>query len=269
MAAQIRAAELRIIETRNAVVTGVAIQVKVDEVSAQIAQAKHYHGQLQDGVSDMKLELADLCGLPRRYRTRSGASGWLYRRRRPRKRKWPFTAALAHNPEIESAAHQVEKARAALRAARAEYIPDIGAFAQHIYQDGAPFISRNNGAFGVHMNWTVFEFGKRRNQVIERTEEIAQAEENLTRLRNRIKIDVEKAVRKVNRAETGVESARALVASTTEARRVASDQAETGMANRSVFLESDASMLNAQADLLRAEYDRNVAAAELVRLMGQ
>ena len=36
-----------------------------------------------------------------------------------------------------------------------------------------------------------------------------------------------------------------------------------------MFLESDASMLNAQADLLRAEYDRNVAAAELVRLMGQ
>jgi hypothetical protein len=27
-------------------------------------------------------------------------------------------------------------------------------------------------------------------------------------------------------------------------------------------------MLNAQADLLRAEYDRSVAAAELARLMG-
>src|SRR5262249_24542458 len=46
--AQIRAAELRIIETRNAVVTGVALEVKADEVRAQIAQAKHVHGQLQD-----------------------------------------------------------------------------------------------------------------------------------------------------------------------------------------------------------------------------
>jgi hypothetical protein len=59
--------------------------------------------------------------------------------------------ALAHNPEIESAAHQVEKARAALLAGRAEYIPEVGAFAQYIYQDGAPFLTRNNGAFfGAH-----------------------------------------------------------------------------------------------------------------------
>ena len=62
--AQIRAAELRITETRNAVVTGVALEVKAAEVRAQIAQARHVHGQLQDAVTDMKEELADLCGLP-------------------------------------------------------------------------------------------------------------------------------------------------------------------------------------------------------------
>ena len=62
--AQIRAAELRIDETRNAVDTGVVLEVKATEVRAQIAQAKHVHGQLQDAVADMKEELADLCGLP-------------------------------------------------------------------------------------------------------------------------------------------------------------------------------------------------------------
>ena len=64
MDAQIRAAELRIVETRNAVDTGVALEMKAAEVRAQIAQAKHALGQLQDAVADMKLELADLCGLP-------------------------------------------------------------------------------------------------------------------------------------------------------------------------------------------------------------
>ena len=66
MDAQIRAAELRITETRNAVDTGVALEVKAAEVRAQIAQAKHVLGQLQDAVADMKLELADLCGIARR-----------------------------------------------------------------------------------------------------------------------------------------------------------------------------------------------------------
>ena len=87
-------------------------------------------------------------------------------------------------------------------------------------------------------------------------------------MRNRVRIDVEKAVRKLNRAETGVLSAKELVTATTEARRVSSNQVEAGTANRSVFLESEASMLSAQADLLRAEYDRSVAAADLARLTG-
>jgi multidrug efflux pump subunit AcrB/outer membrane protein TolC len=265
--AQIRAAELRIVETNNAVVTGVALEVRAAEVRSQIAQAKHVHGQLEDAVADMTQDLADFCGLPvdtvLQLEPIEGSEA-----NTPATTDAAVETALAHNPEIESAAHEVEKARAALRAAHAEYIPEVGVFAQHIYQNGAPFLSHNNGAFGVHMTWTILEFGKRRGQVSERSAEIAQAEENLARLRNRVRIDVEKAVRKLNRTETEVASARELVTATTEARRVASDEAEAGTANRSVFLESEASMFNAQADLLRAEYDRSVAAADLTRLVG-
>jgi len=265
--AQIRAAELRITETRNAVVTGVALEVKAAEVRSQIAQARHVHGQLQDAVMDMKEELADLCGLPVDTELQLSLLDGSGSDPSPEPEA-AVDSALAHNPEVEAAAHQLEKARAALRAARAEYIPEVSAFAQHIYQDGAPFLTHNNGAVGLHMTWTIFEFGKRRGQVSERSAEVAQAEENLARLRNRVRIDVEKAVRKLNRAETGVNSARELVAATAEGRRVASDEAEAGTANRSVFLESESSMLNAQADLLRAEYDRSVAAADLIRLTG-
>ena len=264
--AQIRAAELRIAETRNAVETGVALEVKADEVRAQIAQARHVLGQLQDAVSDMTLELADLCGLPVDTALQLAQPAALADP--PPDSESSVRLALAENPEIDAAAHQVEKARAALRAARAEYIPDISAFAQHIYQDGAPFLSRNNGALGLRMTWTMFEFGKRRGQVSERESEVAQAEENLAHLRNRVRIDVEKAVRKVNRAETEIASARELLTTNTEARRVASDQVESGTANRSAFLDSEASVFNAQADLLRAEYDRSVAAADLARLTG-
>jgi outer membrane protein TolC len=263
--AQIRAAELRIVETRNAVNIGVALEVKAAEVRSQIAQAKHVLGQLQDAVADMTEELADLCGLPVDTELELGLPDTAVSDPSP---DAAVETALAHNPEIEAAAQQLEKARAALRAARADYIPEVGAFVQHIYQDGAPFLTHNNGAVGLHMTWTIFEFGKRRGQVAERSAEIAQAEENLTRLRNRVRTDVEKAVRKVNRAETGVLSAKELVTSTTEFRRVSSDQAEAGTANRSVFLDSEASMFSAQADLLRAEYDRSVAAADLVRLTG-
>ena len=58
------------------------------------------------------------------------------------------------------------------------------------------------------------------------------------------------------------------MASTTEARRVASDRVEAGTANQSALLDAEAAMSGAQADLLRAEYDRSVAAADLARLEG-
>ena len=44
--------------------TGVSLEVKAVEVQAQIAQATHVSGQLQDAVMNMREELADLCGLP-------------------------------------------------------------------------------------------------------------------------------------------------------------------------------------------------------------
>jgi outer membrane protein TolC len=265
--AQIRAAELRITEVGHAVVTGVALEVKAAEVRAQTAQARHVRGQLQDAVADMKLELADLCGFTPDTELELANPDGVASEPSP-SIEAAVAAALSHNPEIDAAARQLEKARAAVRAARAEYIPEIGAFASHAYQNGAPFLSRNNGAVGLRLTWTMFEFGKRRGEVSARAAEVAQAEQNLERLRNRIRIDVEKAVRKLNRTETGVLSAKELLATTTEVHRVTGDQVEADTANRSALLEAQSTFLSAQADLLRAEFDRGVAAADLARLVG-
>jgi multidrug efflux pump subunit AcrB/outer membrane protein TolC len=268
MDAQIHAAELRIVETQTAVISGVSLQLKADQVRSQIADAKHGLGQLEDNIADLKEELADLMGLP--LDSDLELTSPVVTDSSLVKPALEFvSAALSHNPEIESAESQVEKARAAVRAARAEYIPEIGAFAQYIHQDGAPFISANNGVVGFHMTWTVFEFGKRHNQVLERTAQVAEAEESLAHTKKRVQLDVEKAVRRLNRADTALESAKQLLASTTESRRVTADEVEAGFTNRSALLDVEAGLLSAQASFLQAEYDRSVAAADLARLGGE
>jgi outer membrane protein TolC len=265
MDAQIRAVELRTVETRNAVDTGVALEMKAAEVRAQIAQAQHARGQLQDAVADMKLEVADLTGLPLDTDFNLAAPDASASDSAPTT-TGAVQVALARNPEIEAAGRQIEKARAGESAARAEYIPEVGAFVQYIHENGAPFVSPNNGAIGLNLKWTVFEFGKRRGQVSERQAQVAQAEENLVQVRRRVQVDVEKAVRKLNRTETALDSAKQLLASATEARRVTSDRVEAGTANQSALLDAEAAISGAQADLLRAEYDRSVAAADLARV---
>ena len=107
--AQIRAAEQRTVETRNAIDTGVALEMKAAEVRVQIAQAQHARGQLQDAVADMKLELADLAGLPLDTELALAAPAGPEPDPAPEAAS-AVKAALAHNPEIDAAAHQLDKA---------------------------------------------------------------------------------------------------------------------------------------------------------------
>jgi multidrug efflux pump subunit AcrB/outer membrane protein TolC len=268
MDAQIHAAELRIVETQTAVISGVSLQLKADQVRSQIAEAKHELGRFDDNISDLKEELADLMGLPLDSDLEL-ASPVVSDSDLVKPAMAFVSAALSRNPEIEGAALQVEKARAGVRAARAEYIPEIGAFAEYVHQDGAPFLSPNNGVVGLHMTWTMFEFGKRKGQVLERTAQVAEAEESLAHTRKRVQLDVEKAVRRLNRADTALNAAKQLLASTNESRRVTSDEVQAGFTNRSALLDVEAGLLGAQASLLQAEYDRSVAAADLARLGGE
>jgi outer membrane protein TolC len=179
------------------------------------------------------------------------------------------TEALAHNPEVAAAEETLKKARAGLSAARAEYIPEIGAFAQYVHQDGVPLLTENNGVAGLKMNWTLLEFGKRSGQVHERQAQVSEAEENLGQVENRVRVDIEKEVRKVRRAETGLEAARESVAARAEMRRITANQVEAGTANPSALKEADGQLAEAEAGLFQAEMERSTASAELARTVGR
>ena len=105
---------------------------------------------------------------------------WICRRERSALR-----TALNDNPEIKQAAQGLAKARAAHAAAKAEYIPDITAFARYSYQNGVPFVDRNFGTFGIHFTYDIFDSGRRRALIHERHDEISEAEENLRRAQGR------------------------------------------------------------------------------------
>ena len=107
--------------------------------------------------------------------------------------------AWSENPEILAAEEAVRKARAGVTAAKSAYIPDITAYARQSYQDGVPFLVRNFGTFGVNLDWDVFDFGKRRAAVREREAQLAEAEENLRRLKEEVAVAIERSYNKVER----------------------------------------------------------------------
>ena len=262
----IAAGDERLGEARNGVEAGAVLELKVLEGQALIADARHKLGTLEDAISDMKVEFNDLAGLPLETEvelvapepaTTDGPTGDLEAK------------AIEHNPEVAAARELLAKARAGLTAARAEFIPEVGAFAQYVHQDGVPLLTENNGVVGLKMSWTLLDFGKRTGQVHERKAQVAEAEENLRHAENRARVEIEKGLRKVRRTETGLEAARESVAARAEMRRITANQLEAKTVNASSLKEAEAQLAEAEAGLFQAEAERATARAELERTLGE
>jgi multidrug efflux pump subunit AcrB len=272
---RIRAGEKRLDEARRGVESGVVLDVKVLEGEAQLATARHALGALEDAIDDMSIQFNDLLGLPLNTdftlvepEQDKEPSGPAASTGTPGSVQDLEAEALANNPNLMSARHTLEKARAGLNAARAEYIPDVTGFVQNIHQNGTPLLPNNTEIVGFKSDWTISEFGKRIGLVKERHAQVSEAKENVQHTESRVRIDIEKGLRKLNRTQDELDAARRQVKAATENLRIAGDQVHTSTANVSVLREAEAQLAEAQAQLFDAEKDRAIAQAELERTLG-
>ncbi|MBV8570845.1 MAG: TolC family protein [Acidobacteriaceae bacterium] len=218
-------------------------------------------------LDDLKTELNDLLGLPLNTQLELDASV-------PTSfdsfdKAQFLKVAWEENPEILAAEETVKKARAGVAAAKTAYIPDITAYARHSYQDGVPFLVRNFGDFGVHLSYDVFDFGKRRAAVREREDQLAEAEQNLERLKEDVAVSIERTYNKVERTKTMVDVAHQVVALRDENDRLAGNQLTYGVVHVSERRQASAARYKAQADLLQASLGYLLARAELEQAAGR
>ena len=264
---RIAAAQEKLRESRDAVTAGAVLEVAAIGSRAGVLESRHALLAVEDQMADLRMELNEVLGLPLDTRLELVQPEAAELTAVPLEE---FTkAALASNPEVGAAEALVEKAHAGVRAARAEYIPDLSAFGRHIYQSSVPFLARNNGMFGFSLNWNVFDFGKRHETVAERQAGLAAAEANLRRLREHALVDVEKSYRKLERARQMIEVAREALALRRESERIANDQFSLGVIPPASFEESRAARARAEADALQAELGYRLARAELDRAAGR
>jgi multidrug efflux pump subunit AcrB/outer membrane protein TolC len=273
---RIRAGEQSLDEARKGVESGVVLEEKVLGGEAQLAEARHALGAVEDAIDDMEVQFDDLLGLPLATKCEltepdqgSESSTSAAPAATTISAEDLESEALKNNPAVASARHTLEKARAGLNAAHAEYIPDITGIAQNIHQNGAPLLPTNTEVVGFQSQWTISEFGKRIGLVHERKAQVAEAQENLQHTKNQVRIDMEKELRKLNRTNDELDAARRLVKDRTEMLRIAGDQVHTSTANFSALRDAEAQLADAQAQLFDAEMDRAIAQAELNRTEGR
>ena len=177
--------------------------------------------------------------------------------------------ALDAHPEIHEANAEVEKASAGVRFAKRQYIPNLEAFARYSYQDNVPFLARNFGTFGLHLTWDVFDFGKRRATVLQREAQLAQAQENLRRLKEQVVVGIEQSYNKLQRIRNLVQVASQVVTLRREGERLAVNQLMQGVALMSDRRQATAATYKAQADFLQASLGYLLAWAELEQAVGR
>jgi outer membrane protein TolC len=218
-------------------------------------------------VSDLNTELDDLLGLPLDTKLDLQPIEAIGPNKRPLEEY--VQSAWTNNPEIASAEESINKARAAVKSAKSAFIPDITAFATDTWQNGVPFLVTNFGMVGVQLDYDVFDFGKRRAAVREHEAQLAEAEENLKRLKDSISAQVERDYNAVERTKNLVAVADQVVALRRESERLSKNQVTEGVVTVANTLEAASATYKSQVDQLQANLNYTLAWAELKQAIGQ
>jgi outer membrane protein TolC len=247
---------------------GSTLEQDLIDSRAQFLQAKQELLTTDLQLSDLKLKLNDLTGLPLSTTLDLDPAVPEFQQTCPREEC--VSAAMASHPEILAARAEVQKAEAAVRLAKTDmWVPDVEAFARYSYQENVPFLARNFGTFGVHFGYDVFDSGRKKAIVHEHQARLSQAKENLAKLTDEVELEVETAYNKLDRTQQMLKVSEEVVALRDESNRVMQQKLLQGAALNSQAASTTAQQYDAKALLLQSQLDFLQANDELLNAIGR
>jgi outer membrane protein TolC len=168
--------------------------------------------------------------------------------------------AISCNPDIREAEQTVVKAEAALKVARASYLPDVNVIGGYANQTGASYIQPNIGYLGLTANYTFWEWGKKRDVISQRECDISMARQSLNVTRDKVALEARKTYGSFEQAWVVYQLAQEMSQARQDVERTAADQAAA--------LAAKAATAGAQLDLMKAEISFRVAHAQLHATVG-
>src|SRR5271155_223695 len=173
---RIKASEALQQERIEQVKFGSALEQESIESRAQQLEAKQELLATDFQLTDLRLKLNDLIGLP--LATALDLDPGVPEFQATCARRDCVTAAIESHPEILAARAEVQKAEAAIGLAKTDmWVPDVEAFARYSYQDNLPFLflAHNFGTFGIHFGYDLFDGGRKHGLLRERQAQLSQA----------------------------------------------------------------------------------------------
>src|ERR1700756_5134336 len=265
--ARIKASEALQSERVEQVKFGSSLEENLIDSRAQQLQSRQQLLTTDFQLTDLRLKLNDLIGLP--LATVLDLDPGIPEFLETCHPKDCVSAAIQSHPEVLAARAEVQKAEAAIGLAKTDiWVPDVEAFARYSYQENVPFLARNFGTFGVHFGYDLFDSGRKHGVLRERQAQLSQAKENLAKLRDEIELSIETAWNKLERTRQMLKVSEEVLALRTESNRVRQTELIQGAALNSQAETAMAQEYDAKALLLQSQMDYFEAHDEVVHAMG-
>jgi outer membrane protein TolC len=173
------------------------------------------------------------------------------------------------NPKVLSAMQTVEKAKAAVSAAKDAYIPDISGVARYSYQSGIPFLVHNFGTFGGVFSYNLFDGGAREAKLKQTKIQLRMAELQLAHTQADVSVQVYAVYDQIRKLQqlTTVASEALLVRQ--EQSRVIKERASENAALASEVAMSQASVAAAKASTLETKLDLFLLQKQVLTFLGE
>ena len=264
--AKVRASESLSNERVQQVRLGAKLERESIEANAETLEARQDLLTTDLRFADLTIQMDDAIGLP--LTTKLDLDDAVGQPGTSCDRAACLKLALDSHPEVLEARAEVEKAEAAVRLAKREYLPDFDVFARYSYTDQVPFLARNFGTFGFHFSYDIFDGGKRNAEIGERKAQLGQAQENLARMNDEVQVHVQTSYNKLERTREMLKVSQEIVSLRAEAHRVADQQLAQGAALQSQADAAAAHEMDANTALLQAQLEYLQAYDELEEAIG-
>ncbi|HKS09831.1 MAG TPA: TolC family protein [Pyrinomonadaceae bacterium] len=178
--------------TGEYVVQQVALKTDLMDVQTRVAKAEYEVLTLNNTLSTQKEQLNNLLG--RDVRTEFSVTDAVETAQiamretdlaEARKR------ALDHRPEIREARLRLQQATLDKRAKKSEFIPDVSLTYNYVATfNYSNFVPHSVSGVGLQVEWEVFDWGRKKNEVKEKNRAVAQADNTVLETESRVMMEV-------------------------------------------------------------------------------
>ena len=181
--------------------------------------------------------------------------------------------ALLHRPDGIAADYAVKRAEQAVRAAKAGTKPQVNAVATDAFAGDKPFGHTNGSSTdywsaGLSMSWNIFDNNVTHAQVGQSEASLRQAEQEVSRIREQIQLDVRTAYLDLLAAEKNIHTTSVAVEEGEEDYKIAQVRYSAGVGTNLDVMDADEKLTQAKTNYYTALYNYNTSLAALDKAMG-